>query len=177
MTWLYSHFSYLLLYLVLHNFFCCITSKHKHTLAFKIISGPWTNAVCTCARVVCTVCEISVRKVCECSKALFPIMQAIFHVLSETANVWGQWRLEFAIHGLDLGFVRADINNLPLPSSPCNTTSIQMATGWFCVVCMSEREQRKSTKIKSGSKLDNNDLIRRKGKEGDLEWIVQSNEL
>lgn len=54
-------------------------------------------------------------------------MQAILHVLSEAANVWGQWRLEFAIHGLDLGFVSADINNLPLPGSPCSTTSIHMA--------------------------------------------------
>lgn len=54
-------------------------------------------------------------------------MQAILHVLSEATNVWGQWRLEFAIHGLDLGFVRANINNLPMPSSACSTTSIHMA--------------------------------------------------
>lgn len=54
-------------------------------------------------------------------------MQAILHVLSEATNVWGQWRLEFAIHGLDLGFVRANINNLPMPNSACSTTSIHMA--------------------------------------------------
>jgi len=89
----------------------------------------------------------------------FPIMQAILHVLSEAANVWGQWRLEFAIHGLDLGFVRANINNLPERSSSSSTTSIHTVPGcvrsmWVCVwvwVCVSER--KKGTKINRSSEL------------------------
>lgn len=68
-----------------------------------------------CARLVSCVFVLISLNVCVggggCSEAVFPIMQAILHVLSEAANVWGRWRLEFAIHGLDLGFVRADINN------------------------------------------------------------------
>lgn len=63
----------------------------------------------------------------RCSEAVFPIMQAILHVLSEAANVWGRWRLEFAIHGLDLGFVRADINNTTTPPHPTATTTTTLA--------------------------------------------------
>lgn len=77
-------------------------------------------------------------------RGCFPVMQAILHVLSEAVNVWGQWRLEFAIHGLDLGFVRANINNLTGPSSRSSTsTSIHMAPGCALFICVSLNDRER----------------------------------